>query len=370
MARALKADFAMRYRGGPEIAASLELPLDAPRVTVLFGPSGCGKTTVLRCLAGLERPQSGGIRFGEERWFDAVAGLSLPPQRRGAGLLFQDYALFPHLDVAGNVGFGLSGRPAAERRARVEAMLARFGLEGLAARRPRELSGGQQQRVALARALAPDPRLLLLDEPLAALDAALRESLRDELRGLLVAAGIPAIVVTHDRNEALVLGDDLVVMSAGRVLQSGPVLEVFNRPADAEVARIVGVETRQPGQVVGEVEGLAEVAVGGARVYAVAPPGIAQDVLVCLRGEDVILQREAGPASSVRNRLEARVVGVQPSAALIRVELDAGFPLFAWVTRPACEELGLAPGERVTALFKASAVHLLPHAPLPAVPQR
>ena len=370
MAGSLKATFAKRYAGGPEVAATLCLPLDPPRVTVLFGPSGCGKTTVLRCLAGLERPESGEIRFGEDLWFDASAGLCLPPQRRGVGFLFQDYALFPHLDVAGNVAFGLAGVPAGERSRRVAAMLGRLGLDGLAGRRPREISGGQQQRVALARALAREPRLLLLDEPLAALDAGLRESLRDELRLLLTQSRVPAVVVTHDRNEALVLGDDLVVMSEGRVLQAGAVLEVFNRPADAEVARIVGVETRQPGRVVAERDGLVEVEVGRARLVAVARPGIPREVLVCLRGEDVILQREPGPASSVRNRLTARVAGVQPAVPLTRIELDAGFPLFAWVTRPACDELGLAPGEEVTALFKASAVHLLPHEAGPEDGQR
>jgi molybdate transport system ATP-binding protein len=361
MAGTLKARFARRFASGPEIIADLELPLGEPRVTVLFGPSGCGKTTVLRCLAGLERPDEGEIRFGEERWFERAAGLSLPPQRRGIGFLFQDYALFPHLDVAGNVGFGLAGLARVEREHRVGAMLARLGLDGLAGRRPRELSGGQQQRVALARALVREPRLLLLDEPLAALDAVLRESLRDELRQLLVRAAIPSLVVTHDRNEALVLGDDLVVMSGGQVLQAGPVLELFNRPASAEVACIVGVETRQPGRIVALHDGLVEVEVGSARLMAVAPAAESRDVLVCLRGEDVILQRDPGPASSVRNRLSARVIGVKPGIPLTRIELDPGFPLFAWVTRPACDELGLRPGEQVTALFKASAVHLLPH---------
>lgn len=370
MAGSLKADFTRRFAGGPVVAAALDLPLDPPRVTVLFGPSGCGKTTVLRCLAGLERPDEGGIRYGAERWFEASGGFSLPPQRRGIGFVFQDYALFPHLDVGANVGFGLAGMPAPDRQRRVAAMLDRLDLGGLAGRRPRELSGGQQQRVALARALVREPRLLLLDEPLSALDAALRDSLRDELRQLLLRAGIPAVVVTHDRNEALVLGDELIVMNEGRVLQAGPVLEVFNRPVSAEVARIVGVETRQPGRMVAWHDGLAEVEVGSARLLAVAAPGMPPDVLVCLRGEDVILQRDPGPASSVRNRLAARVIGVQPAVPLTRIELDAGFPLFAWVTRPACEELGLAPGEQVTALFKASAVHLLPHEGAHAARQR
>jgi molybdate transport system ATP-binding protein len=359
MAGTLNARFTRRFPGGPAIHADLAGVSGGTSVTVLFGPSGCGKTTVLRCLAGLDRPDEGFIRLDEETWFDAARGIERSPQQRGIGFVFQDYALFPHLTVEGNLGYGLRDLAAAERRRRVAALLAQFDLAGLGQRRPSQLSGGQQQRVALARALARSPRLLLLDEPLAALDATHREQLRGELRQLLLMCGTPALLVTHDRTEAMVLGDELVVMRDGRMCQAGPVLEVFNRPADAEVARIVGVETLHPGRVLGYHDGLADVQVGAAQLMAIALPGVARDVLACIRGEDVILERPGGMASSVRNRLTARVVALQPGSPLTRVELDAGFPLFALVTRPAIEELGLRPGEVVTALIKAPAVHLI-----------
>lgn len=355
MADALIANFTKRFPGGAVIRGELRQPAQGHSITVLFGPSGCGKTTVLRCLAGLERPEQGSIQFGGRTWFDAGPGICLTPQQRGVGFVFQDYALFPHLTVAGNIGYGL---PANEREQRVGEMLDRFGLAGVVQQRPRQLSGGQQQRVALARALVCRPRLLLLDEPLSALDAALREELRGELRRLLAACNIPVFLVTHDRAEALALGDELIVMSGGAVRQSGPMLEVFNRPADAEVAKIVGVETLQPGIQVSESDGLATVKVGSVTLTAVAPAIASREVFVCIRGEDVMLQRDGG-ASSGRNRLAARVVAVHPGSPLTRVELDAGFPLFAFITRPACEELGLQEGATVTALIKAPAVHLI-----------
>lgn len=227
--------------GGPPhapttIAASLRLPL-AAGVTVLVGPSGCGKTTLLRCLAGLTRLSRGRIDHGAERWADAATGLSLSPQARDVAMHFQDLALFPWLDVAANVGFGLARLPAAARRARVAAALDRYEIPDLAARKPAALSGGQQQRVALVRALVRPCRLLLLDEPLSALDAVSRARLWPRLREDLRAAGVPALVVTHDHAEALALGDSLVVMDHGRVLQTGPVAEAFARPADAAAER-------------------------------------------------------------------------------------------------------------------------------------
>ncbi|HMP82207.1 MAG TPA: molybdenum ABC transporter ATP-binding protein [Verrucomicrobiota bacterium] len=360
MANALTANFTKTYSSGAMIRGQLDLPVAAHSITVLFGPSGCGKTTVLRCLAGLETPENGTIGFGDETWFDSARHIRVPPQQRGIGFVFQDYALFPHLTVESNVGYGLDNISSDERRGRVTEIIERFGLRGLESRRPSELSGGQQQRVALARALVRRPRLLLLDEPLSALDAALREQLRGELRRLLSACNVPVLLVTHDRDEALALGDNLVVMFDGNVRQSGPVLEVFNRPADAEVAKIVRVETLQPGRVTGVKDGLATVEVGTARIQAIAQSSEAHDVFVCIRGEDVVLQRDNTTVSSVRNRLAARVVSVQPGSPLMRVELDAGFPMFALVTRPACEELELKPGQSVTAMIKAPAVHLIP----------
>lgn len=360
MADTLIANFRKSFSGGAAIRGELRQSARGHSVTVLFGPSGCGKTTVLRCLAGLEQPEEGTIQFGAETWFDAAQNLCLAPQQRGIGFVFQDYALFPHLSVAGNIGYGLRGLTTAGREQRVREMLERFGLADVAQQRPRQLSGGQQQRAALARALMCRPRLLLLDEPLSALDAALREELRGELRHLLAACEIPVFLVTHDRTEALALGDELVVMSGGAVRQSGPVLDVFNRPANADVAKIVGVETLQPGNIADLNEGLATVKIHDATLTALAPTTGAREVFVCIRGEDVILQRDATVASSVRNRLPARVVALRTEGALVRVELDAGFPLFALVTRPACVELALREGEPITAFIKTPAIHLVP----------
>ena len=361
MAPVLLADFERRFPGGATVAATLALPIDGAPVTVLFGPSGAGKTTILRCLAGLERPQRGRIAFDDGAWFDAEGGVDLPPQARRVGLLFQDYALFPHLTVAANVGYGLARRPRHEREARVEALVARFGLGPLADRRPGQLSGGQKQRVALARALAPGPRLLLLDEPLSALDAPTRAELRGQLRRLLAQAGVPTLLVTHDRLDALALGDRMAVLADGRIRQVGPIDEVFRRPADVEVARIVGVETVVAARVVGRPgEGLLAVEAGPVRLTAMDPGGLEGAVFACIKGEDVILERGPVGQVSARNRLAMRVAQVTPEGPLVRVSLDGGFPLTALVTRQAVAELGLAPGQEVVAFVKSPSVHLVP----------
>lgn len=356
MSPRLSVRFEKRFPGGSSIAADWEQPADVFTVTVLFGPSGCGKTTALRCLAGLERPDTGQVRFGEETWFDAATDVCLPPQRRGIGFLFQDYALFPHLTVAGNVGYALTR---GDRPQRVADLLATFGLAGLDDRSPDQLSGGQQQRVAVARALARRPRLLLLDEPLSALDGPTADELRPTLRRLLAGFGVPVVLVTHDRTEAMSLADQVVVMDRGRSIQRGPVDEVFTRPIDLAAARIVGTETVQPGNVVHIADGLATVEVGRARLSAVAATDPGRDVFVCIRGEDVALQRGTAGEISPRNRLDAVVEALTPDGPLVRVNLDCGFPLVALVTRPAATDLGLAPGERLTAVVKAPAVHLI-----------
>ncbi len=237
MADALTAHFQITHPRGPTIPGALEMPAARHSITVLFGPSGCGKTTVLRCLAGLARPESGMIRFGEEAWFDAERRIQRPPQQRRVGLVFQDYALFPHLSVTDNIGYGLQDVSKVERRARVEEMLDRFGLGELRGRRPRAISGGEQQRVALARALVRKPRLLLLDEPLAALDTGLREALRRELCHQLRGLDIPVVMVTHDAGEARLVADQLVLMEQGRVVQSGPASDIAGWPAGPDAVR-------------------------------------------------------------------------------------------------------------------------------------
>ncbi len=357
MDRSLKIDVERRFPGAPLIRARAELPLDG--VAVLFGPSGAGKTTVLRLLAGLDRPDAGTVRVGSETWSDAARGIHLPPQRRRVGFLFQDHALFPHLDVAANVGYGLGGLPRAEREARVREVAGRLHVGDLLGRMPGELSGGQRQRVALARALAPSPRLLLLDEPLSSLDAPTREALRGELRGSLKESGLPAVVVTHDRVEALALGDRLVVLSRDGVHQVGPVLEVFARPADVVVARLVGTENVLPVELLRREDGVAVVRAGPLELVALDPGGLGREAFACVRAEEIILEEPAGPATSARNRFEATVADRAEEGPLIRVGLDCGVRLVALVTRPSAERLGLVPGRRVAALVKAQAVRLL-----------
>jgi molybdate transport system ATP-binding protein len=217
---------------------------------VLFGPSGAGKTLTLQCLAGLIRPGAGRIVVDGRVFFDSQTGVNLSAQERRVGYVFQGYALFPHLTVADNVGFGLRDRPRAERARRVTRVVEQLGLGGLERRYPRELSGGQRQRVALGRALAIEPALLLLDEPLSALDAPLRRALRDELREVLSDVGTAAVVVTHDFTEAYRLGDRIVVYDAGRVVQSAPRAELLWQPASESVARIMGIPNILHGTVI------------------------------------------------------------------------------------------------------------------------
>jgi molybdate transport system ATP-binding protein len=236
----LDADIERRFANGPTIRAKLRQPIGGFSVTALVGPSGCGKTTVLRCLAGLDAPELGRVTFGEGVWFDAARRINLPPQSRAIGFLFQEYALFPHLTVFENIAFGLPRVGKSETGRRVGELVAMLQLGGLEGRVPHQLSGGQQQRVALARTVAPRPRLLLLDEPLSALDAPTRAELRGELRRALSQWAIPTIVVTHDAVEVQALADDVVVMCEGQVRQHGSVDEVFSRPVDPDVARIAG----------------------------------------------------------------------------------------------------------------------------------
>lgn len=358
MTELLMAEFEKQFQRGPLIRAELWMPIEAFSVTVLFGPSGSGKTTVLRCLAGLERPDRGHIRCGTDTWFDAGQGICLPPQRRNLGYLSQDYALFPHLTVARNIAYGLGGQPGNEQRQRTQELLELLGLASLQGRYPGQLSGGEQQRVALARALARKPRLLLLDEPLSALDAPTREQLRRDLRHWLAATGAPSTLVTHDRTEALALGDAVVVMNEGHVCQQGPVDEVFSRPSSPEVARIVGVETVVPGEVLGVLDGLAEVSIGDVQLFVVANEVSTGPAYVSIRGEDVMLSRREGEGSA-RNRLAATVQCLVREGPLVRVIVDCGFPLTALVTRQSCAELQLAEGVPIHALFKATAVHLI-----------
>jgi putative spermidine/putrescine transport system ATP-binding protein len=235
--------------GTTRVLEPLDLTIEPGETLVLLGPSGCGKTTTLRLIAGLEQPDAGG-----QVLFDGQDVSALGIEKRNIGMVFQSYALFPNMSVAQNIGYGLKIRkmPLAERRARIDEMLAMMRIEALADRAIDQLSGGQRQRVALARALAAQPRALLLDEPLTALDARLRDTLRTEINLLLRSLGITAIYVTHDQAEAMALGDRIVVMEHGRVAQVGAPRDIYHHPASAFVADFVGSMNRLPGHAVAQ----------------------------------------------------------------------------------------------------------------------
>lgn len=326
----------------------ISFALEAGETFVILGPSGAGKSVLLETLAGFYRPNAGRISI------DGRDVTAAPPEARRVGLMFQDYALFPHLTVAQNIGFACG-----DHRARVRELLGRLGLTALADRKPANLSGGEKQRVALARALAMDPALFLFDEPLSALDARARDTLRAELRTLLRQLAVPAIYVTHDQTEALVLADKIGVLRDGALLQTGAPGEVFNAPADEFVANFVGVETVLEGRVQSVVDGDARINLGSQEIHAVGQPP-SQRVLVCIRPEDVVLSRETQSDTSVRNQFLGSVAAVASLGPVFKITLDCGFSLVAYVTKQSYLDLGLAPGTRVVAGVKATAIHLIP----------
>jgi molybdate transport system ATP-binding protein len=363
--RRLSLDIERRHHGGPVIRAAFELDLDAGEVLALFGPSGSGKTTVLRCVAGLERPQAGAIVASGRTWSDAGSGTWVPPQHRHIGYVPQGYALFPHLSVRANLAYGIRGAGGRERERRVDGLLASLGIAHLAHRRPSRLSGGERQRVAVGRALASDPLLLLLDEPLSALDEATKSEVRTALAETVRGAGTAALLVSHDATDVLALADRVAVLVDGAIRQIGPAEEVFLRPADEVVARLVGADVLGFGTVGASEDGLVGVDLHGHRLTAVGGQAAGARVLVSVRPEEVTLLEAptSGAHLSARNVLSATVTRIEPRGTLVLVTLDAGFPLRALVTRQAVAELGLAPGTAVGAAVKAPSIHLVtaPH---------
>ena len=352
----LSADFEKRFASGTTIQAAFSQPAARAAVTVLLGRSGSGKTTILRCLAGLERPDRGTITYDSAPWFDANRRINLPPEQRRIGFLFQDYALFPHMTVEQNIAFALHHDARDVRATRVRELLDEFQLAGLEHRYPRQLSGGQQQRVALARAISRRPRLLLLDEPLAALDGPTRDEIRPGLKRFLNRLDIPTYVVTHDRLDAIVLADRILVVDQGRIVQSGLTRDVFSTPVNAGVARLVGVETVAAGVVVEASEGLLVIRVGSSFVHAQGSVSAGSSVDVCIRAEDVTLSRDRPEGMSAQNQWRGRIASIAADGGVVRVSLDCGFPLAAVVTRPAGEALGLREEASVWAIVKATAV--------------
>jgi iron(III) transport system ATP-binding protein len=291
--------------GGKAVGAAvsgLDLEIRDNTFVTLLGPSGCGKTTTLRLIAGYLTPDSGTIHVGS-RLVSSAAGV-VPPERRGMGMVFQNYAVWPHKTVFENVVFGLRVRktPAMEARSRVEQALALVNLTGLADRLPSELSGGQQQRVALARSLVVEPEILLLDEPLSNLDAKLREKMRGELKQLQRRTGITFVYVTHDQAEALGLSDQIAVIHGGMLQQFGTPQEVYARPANRIVADFMGLVNLLPGRIEAVLDGRAHVVTAGGLLIDVAmPEGMAQgdEVEVAIRPENITLAAQKAGAAAV-----------------------------------------------------------------------
>jgi iron(III) transport system ATP-binding protein len=322
----------LRRAYGPVVALDgVDLEVAEGELLAVLGPSGCGKTTLLRLIAGFERPDVGTVALGGQ--IVAGPGQFVPPERRRVGIVVQDHALFPHLTVAANVGYGVRGRRGAPRAARIAEVLDMVGMVELTQRYPAELSGGQQQRVAIARALAPEPRVVLLDEPFANLDAALRTRIRLEVAAILRAAGATAVLVTHDQEEALSLADRVAVLNAGRLAQVGRPDEVYRHPADPFVARFVGdadlVEGRSDGT------GAVDTPLGRLAVAGAAPP--AGPALAVVRPEAVLLTPDATGAARVT---AATYFGHDQ---LVAVSLAGGLSLRA---RAGNERL-FSPGDRV-----------------------
>jgi molybdate transport system ATP-binding protein len=342
----LHLDGAVR-RGAFEVRAAFAA---APgEVLAVLGPNGAGKSTLLRAVAGLEPLVDGSVTVGGRVWCDDRT--DLPPERRAAGVVFQDYRLFPHLDVRDNVAFASRAAGTSRARARDDASgwLDRLGLADLARRRPAQLSGGQAQRVALARALSTRPQVLLLDEPMAALDAGARVEVRGFLRQHLADFSGPVLLVTHDPLEAMVLADRLLVLEGGRVVQQGTPADVARHPASPYVARLVGLNL-WAGTLGADGEVL--LADGGRlAVTTEAPPG---PVLVSLRPSAVTVHRERPTGASTRNLWEGRVVALETLADRVRLEVDGSPSVLVDVTQGAVAELGLDVGSRVWLAAKAT----------------
>jgi putrescine transport system ATP-binding protein len=336
-----------KHFGTHRAVEAVSLVLEPGEFFCLLGPSGCGKSTLLRMIAGFETPTGGRILLGAR---DLTA---LPPHRRPVNMMFQSYALFPHMSVAGNIGYGLKGLGRAVAADRVSELLRLVRLEGFGDRRPDTLSGGQRQRVALARALARQPELLLLDEPLGALDRGLREETQGELRAVQRRLGTAFVVVTHDPEEAMMLADRIGVMEGGRLIQVGPPAELYRRPASRFVANLLGDVNLIPGRLGPErPEGIRTVETPHGPVEAVAPVALGEGaaVVVAVRPEDLILGMDGLPVVIA----DAVFLGDRLRRTL---RLPDGSTLRA-SGRPADAEA--APGSTARAGFAADAAVILP----------
>ncbi len=351
------------------IPLAVRLACAPGELLALVGPSGSGKTTVLRTIAGLYRPRDGHVRCNGETWLDTAAGVHRPAQQRRAGLVFQDYALFPHLTVLHNVTAALGHLPRARRRARAEALLDQVNLAGLEDRHPQTLSGGQQQRVAIARALAREPGVLLLDEPFSAVDQVTRRKLRRELAALRTALQAPVVLVTHDLEEAAMLADRLCILHHGETLQSGPPRDVLARPDSMQVARLVDLRNVFEGRVHDHdaAAGVTRIEWRGRLLEARHRPDLPAGAAVSwvIPSAAVILHRRDRPSRGERENPVAGVVEslvpLGENASLdLRVDGPSGESIALSVPLHVAERNALSVGADARVSLRADAIHLMP----------
>ena len=342
--------------GGIELDVALEV--SPGRCLALAGPSGAGKSTLLRLLAGIVRPDRGRITCGDDIWVDTIDGAWLPPERRRCGYVFQDYALFPHLSAWRNVAYGLRSTAAPDRKARALTLLEQLGLAHRADAKPATLSGGERQRVALARALAPGPAVLLLDEPLSALDARTRADATRQLTATLRSLEVPVVLVTHEFSEAALLGDEIGIIDHGTIVQRGSASDLASRPTSAFVADFTGAVVLT-GTARTHTGDLTIVDLDGGGVACTTDRGSGRVALSVYPWEITITSPHAAPDESAQNRLSAQITSVTTVGTRVRLGLSAGQPLAAEITGRALEDLHLAVGAQVLATWKATATRLV-----------
>ena len=355
--------------GKKEVLQNVTLEVPKHELLSLVGPSGCGKTTTLNIVAGLWRPDGGAVIIEGVLVDGKEDGhlIHVSPSRRKVGYVFQDYALFPHMTVRGNISYGLKSRHLSEQevKSRTQELLQFVGLPAHSEQYPAQLSGGQKQRVALARALAIEPHILLLDEPLAALDPRTRESLRIELKKMLESLDVTSIFVTHELSDAYAISDKIAVMGAGRIEQVGHRDEIFSEPNSEYVARFLG-QNVYSGKVIDYSSPRSTIEINGIKISAGNAGDIDNDsVLVTIRPEDVVLSSDLKPGNLkwdevAYNNLQGKIVEIVRINSAIEVTVDVGFPLRLTMTATSLRELGLKEGGHVSALFDVDSVRISP----------
>jgi len=337
---------------------TLDVTFDAePGVTIVFGESGSGKTTLLRCVAGVTRPDGGRIAIGERVLFDSERRVEVPPARRRVGFVFQQLALFPHLSARENIAYGLAHLPAPERQTRIDAVAQSFRIAHLLDRRPARISGGERQRVGLARSLVGDPEMLLLDEPLSALDHATQSRIIADLLAWNEARQIPVLYVTHSQREVFALGRRVLLIEEGRIIADGQPQDVMNAPSHERVAELVGYENLLDAVIVSlrPDAGVMAVSIGGGSVHLDTPiveGRIGDAVRVAIRAGDILLAVQPPSGLSARNILKGTVASLRRTGAFVGVRVHVGADIEVHVTPMACEELGVREGRDVWLVIK------------------